>query len=180
MVVARMTTPNTYDNMLRKLPQKAGEPPLQVDDYVALRYYRLSKIEDANLSLRDDSTEGYGVTGPSEVGSASAEEAAKTTLSALIQLLNEHFGLDLTEGDQLTFDQYEERLVADTKLASQAKANDLQHYSEVFDQALTTVVIDQLLQDERIATKIQDEPEFRKFISQWLIERVYKRQRDAA
>jgi type I restriction enzyme R subunit len=166
--------------LLRKLPSRDGEPTLQIDDYVALRYYRLAKVGDYNLTLRDESGDGYAIHGPTEVGTESDAEAEKKALSELIQKLNEHFGMDLTEADQLTFDQYEERLVADPRLAEQAKANDLHHYSEVFGQALDTVVIDQLLEDQRIAAKIQDDPEFKRFIADWLIDRVYQRQRDAA
>ena len=166
--------------LLRKLPSRQGEAVLQIDDYVALRFYRLAKVGDYNLTLRDEADDGHPIRGPVAEGTDSDNEPEKKALSELIQKLNEHFGMDLTEADQLTFDQYEERLVADEKLAAQARANDLQHYSEVFGQALDTVVIDQLLQDQRIAAKIQDDPEFKRFIGNWLIDRVYKRQRDAA
>jgi type I restriction enzyme R subunit len=166
--------------LLRKLPRRSGEPVLQIDDYVALRFYRLTKVGDFDLTLREDDTSDAVVHGPTEVGTGADDEPVRKALSELIQLLNEAFGMDLTEADQLTFDQYEERLVADEKLATQAKANDLKHYAEVFGQALDSVVIDQLLQDQRIAAKIQDDPDFRKFIAEWLISRVYHRQRDAA
>jgi type I restriction enzyme R subunit len=166
--------------LLRKLPRRGGEPVLQIDDYVALRFYRLTKVGDFDLTLRDENTDGAVVHGPTEVGTGADDEPVRKALSELIEVLNEHFGMDLTEADQLTFDQYEERLVADEKLATQAKANDLKHYAEVFGQALDSVVIDQLLQDQRIAAKVQDDPEFRKFIAEWLINRVYRRQRDAA
>lgn len=144
------------------------------------RAVRLTKVGDFDLTLRDENTDGAAVYGPSDLGTGADDEPVRKALSELIERLNEHFGMDLTEADQLTFGQYEERLVADEKLATQAKANDLKHYAEVFGQALDSVVIDQLLQDQRIAAKVQDDPEFRKFIAEWLINRVYRRQRDAA
>ena len=166
--------------LLRKMPHGDDEAVLQIDDYVDLRYYRLAKVGDFNLTLRDEDSDGHVLPGMTAVGTDLDVEPGKETLSELIRKLNEQFGTDLTEVDQLTFDQYEERLVGDVKLAEQAKANDLHHYSEVFGPALDNVVIDQLLQDQRIAAKIQDDPEFRRFIADWLIGRVYERQREAS
>jgi type I restriction enzyme R subunit len=100
----------------------------------------------------------------------------------LVEKLNDVFGLDLTEADQLTFEQWEQRLVEDETLAVQAKANDMAHYGEVFPAALDNVVIEQLLQDERIAKLIQDDPDFKEYVVRAFLERVYRKQRgeDAA
>jgi hypothetical protein len=43
--------------------------------------------------------------------------------------------------------------------------------------ALDNVVIDQLLQDQWIAATTRDDPEFRRFTADWLINRIYNRQR---
>ena len=45
-------------------------------------------------------------------------------LSQIVDVMNERFGLELGEADQLLFDQFEESWAADEKLAARARNND--------------------------------------------------------
>jgi type I restriction enzyme R subunit len=62
-------------------------------------------------------------------------EEEREHLSAIIKVLNERFGLQLTIADQLLFDQFEEGWVGDSDLAAQAQANTLDNFRLVFADA---------------------------------------------
>ena len=54
-------------HLATKLPRRSSGPAYQFDDEVRLEYYRLQKISEGSISLRDG--EARALDGPSEVGS---------------------------------------------------------------------------------------------------------------
>ena len=84
-----------------KLPRRRGGPSYQFDDDVRLEYYRLQKISEGSISLRD----GYSprLEGPSEVGTGAVHEEPML-LSRLIDIINERFATDFNQADQLFLD----------------------------------------------------------------------------
>ncbi len=50
-----------------------------------------------------------------------------------MEVLNERFGLELGEADQLLFDQFEESWAADPDLVNQARNNTLENFRLVFN-----------------------------------------------
>lgn len=54
--------------LLRKMPHGDDEAVLQIDNYVDLRYYRLAKVGDFNLTLRDEDSDGHALPGMTAVG----------------------------------------------------------------------------------------------------------------
>jgi type I restriction enzyme R subunit len=85
-----------------KLPKRSAGPPYHFDDEVRLEYYRLQKISEGSISLGD----GYAkpLDGPREVGSGLVREEP-VPLSRLINVVNEQFGTDFNEADQLVDDE---------------------------------------------------------------------------
>ena len=71
-----------------------------------LEYYRLQKISEGSIPLNDG--EATALDGPSEVGSGLVREQ-EVPLSQLIYIVNERFGTDFNQADQLFFDQIVER-----------------------------------------------------------------------
>ena len=90
--------------LLSKLPRRASGPAYHLEDEVELEYYRLQKISEGSINLSRG--EGKPLTGPSDVGTGHDGDD-EILLSELIDLLNERFGTDFTEADQLFFDQIE-------------------------------------------------------------------------
>lgn len=89
-------------HLLSKLPRRRSGPHYSFDDEVRLEYYRLQKISDGSISLREG--KAAPLDGPTEVGSGMVRERP-VPLSKLIDVVNERFGTDFTEADQLFFDQ---------------------------------------------------------------------------
>jgi type I restriction enzyme R subunit len=103
-----------------KLPRRESGPRYDFDDEVRLEYYRLQKISEGSISLRDG--KGNPLDGPKAVGSGLQREE-ETPLSKLIDTLNDRFGTDFTDADQLFFDQIIEAAVGDASLGEAAAVN---------------------------------------------------------
>jgi type I restriction enzyme R subunit len=156
--------------LLTKLPRRTG-PRYRFDDQVSLQYYRLQKISEGAIPLKDGGESP--IFGPSEVGTAEARDL-RIELSQLIDLLNERFGTDFKPGDQLFFDSIREDAVADSELQQVALANTMENFGYVFLEALEGLFIDRMEQNEEITARFFDEPEFRRVVSQSLLQEVYE------
>jgi type I restriction enzyme R subunit len=75
------------------------------DDEVALRFYRLQKISDGTIKL--EAGMSVPVSGPTEVGTGKAKDT-RVELSRLIDVVNERFGTEFTQADELFFHQLRE------------------------------------------------------------------------
>jgi type I restriction enzyme R subunit len=101
-----------------KLPKRGAGPSYQFDDEVRLEYYRLQKISEGSISLSEG--QANRLDGPSEVGSGIVREDA-VPLSRLIDVVNDRFGTDFNQADQLFFDQIVEAAVSDAALRQAAE-----------------------------------------------------------
>ena len=77
--------------------------------------------------------------GPTDVGTG-RETDTDVALSTLVDKLNERFGTDFTEADQLFFDQVRATAERDEKIVEAAKANSLANFSAFFGRVLEDLV----------------------------------------
>ena len=75
-------------------------------------------------------------------------------LSQIVDVLNERFGLNLNEQDQLLFDQFEETWVADPEVAAQARNNTIENFRLVFDRRFLGTVVGRMDENEAIFKRI--------------------------
>lgn len=61
--------------------------------------------------------------------------------SSIVEVLNDHFGTDLTNVDKLFLDQFEESWLADGELADQAQNNSLDNFRLVLDNKFLQTII---------------------------------------
>ena len=94
-----------------------------------LQYYRLQKISEGQIDL--NTGDGKPLKGPSDVGTGQEDRDIK--LSELIDILNERFGTDFTQADQLFFDQIQEEAIESESLKKAAAANSKDDFRYVFD-----------------------------------------------
>ncbi len=155
-----------------KLPKRNAEPGYQFDEEVELDYYRLQKISEGSINLSD----GYArpLDGPREVGTAEVREEY-VTLSRLIDIINERFGTDLNEADQLFFDQIAEAASQNEDLRKAAEVNPLDKFQLVFQQVLESLFIERMELNEELFTDYMSKPELQELISKWLGSQVYDR-----
>jgi type I restriction enzyme, R subunit len=155
-----------------KLPRRESGPRYDFDDEVRLEYYRLQKISEGSISLRDG--KGNPLDGPKAVGSGLQREE-ETPLSRLIDTLNDRFGTDFTDADQLFFDQIIEAAVGDASLGEAAAVNPEEKFSLLFSSLLQTLFIERMEQNEDIFARFMNEKSFQNLVTDWISKEVYRR-----
>lgn len=112
--------------------------------------------------------------GPREVGTGSVREKY-VTLSRLIDIINERFGAELSEADQLFFDQIAEAASQNESLRKAAEVNSLEKFQLVFHQVLESLFIERMELNEELFTDYMSKPEFQDVVAKWLGRQVYDR-----
>ena len=125
-------------NLLAKLPPPGDGQGFVLDDEVALRYFRLQQMSEGSIDLSQG--ESDPLKGPTDVGTARAKDE-EVTLSSLIDRLNERFGTDFTEADQLFFDQIRASAENNENIAEAARANSFQDFASYLDRMLDDLFI---------------------------------------
>ncbi|MBI1292238.1 type I restriction endonuclease subunit R [bacterium] len=157
-----------------KLPRRKVGPMYNFDDDLRLEYYRLQKIGEGSISLADG--KAYPLDGPSEVGTGMVREEP-VPLSRLIDLVNDRFGTDFTQGDQLFFDQIVEAAILDAGLRQAAVANPGDKFELVFKNLLENLFVERMDQNEEIFSRFMNDAAFQKVVISWLSSEAYGRLR---
>jgi len=157
-----------------KLPRRGRGPVYDFDDDVRLEYYRLQKISEGSICLKEGA--GIALDGPTEVGSGMVREEPMA-LSRLIDIVNERFGTDFNQADQLFFDQIIEAATADETLRQAAVVNPGDKFELVFKNLLETLFVERMDQNEEIFARFMNDAAFQKVVTSWLASEAYKRLR---
>jgi len=156
--------------LLTKLPRRGSDIGVHVEDEIELQYYRLQKISEGQIDLSIG--DGRPLKGPSDVGTG--REDQDIILSELIDILNERFGTDFTQADQLFFDQIQEEATESESLKQAAIANTQEDFRYVFEKAFEGLLIDRMEGNEEIFGKLMGDKDFRDLALEHLLARVYK------
>lgn len=156
--------------LLTKLPRRLDSESVQVDDEVQLKYYRLQKISEGAINLREGEAEP--LYGPTSVGTGQPDE--EVHLSTLVEKLNERFGTTFTLADQLFFDQVRETAVANEQLRQAAKANTYENFVPVFVKQLENLFVERMDDNEEIFVRLMNDDRFREFAATILVRTVYQ------
>ncbi len=155
-----------------KLPRRRSGPAYRFDDEVRLEYYRLQKIGEGSIPLAEG--DAQALDGPTEVGSGAAR-AEEVPLSRLIDVVNERFGADFTEADQLFFDQVVEAAVSDGELRRTAAVNPEARFGLVFRQLIERLFVERMDQNEEIFVRFMNDPAFQGVVTEWMASEAYRR-----
>jgi type I restriction enzyme, R subunit len=154
-----------------KLPRRGSGIDYQFDDTVQLEYYRLQKVSEGSIVLEKDKI--ATLSGPLELGSGTLKDEEKVKLSKLIQIINDRFGTDFNEADQLFFDQIIEAALEVPSLKQAAEVNSVSKFKLVFRQVLESLFIERMSLNEELFSRFMGEADFQKIVSEWLGEQVY-------
>ncbi len=160
--------------LLTKLPKRSDGGVYHLEDDIELQYYRLQKISEGQIDLT--AGEGRPLKGPSDVGTGQDDEDVR--LSELIEILNERFGTDFTQADQLFFDQIQEEAVESEALQKAAVNNTKADFRYVFEKAFEGLLIDRMEGNEEIFGKLMSDKDFRDLAIEHLLHSVYKNLRE--
>ena len=158
--------------LLAYLPGQAAER-LDLGSEVALTHLKIAQTYEGSASLEEGGGEVVAIFS----GRGKEHEPEREHLSRIVDVMNERFGLELGDADQLLFDQFEESWAADESLAARARNNDFQNFRLVFDRTFLDTVVRRMDANEDIFKRILDEPDFRQTVLDHYAERLYGRLR---
>jgi type I restriction enzyme R subunit len=153
-----------------------SEGRLDLGREVELTHLRLEKTFEGSASLEH----GAGDVQTIFDGRGSNFEPESERLSEIVALVNERFGMNLSEADQLLFDQFEQDWLADPLLASQARENDLANFRLAFDREFMNTVVTRMDTNNEIFKKILDDSDVRDFLADAYVRKVYGQLRPPA
>jgi type I restriction enzyme, R subunit len=106
--------------LLHVLPADA-DGSLQLGEELILTHLRIEEIGSGRIQTAD----GPSQPAPAFPGGGQGENSQSATdrLSAVVDQVNQRFGLNLDERDQLVFDQFEKTWLADEELRQVARNN---------------------------------------------------------
>ncbi|MEE8210917.1 MAG: S24 family peptidase, partial [Acidiferrobacterales bacterium] len=139
-----------------------------------LEYYRLQMISEGSISLQEG--DARRLDGPTEVGSGLAR-SQPVPLSQLIDVVNERFGTDFNQADQLFFDQIVEAAMADDGLRQAAVVNPGDKFELVFRNLLEQLFVERMDQNEDIFVRFMNDEPFQKVVTAWMASEAYRRLR---
>ena len=158
--------------LLACLPGQAAER-LDLGREVELTHLKIAQTYEGSGSLEEGGGEVVAIFS----GRGPEHDPETEHLSRIVDVMNERFGLELGEADQLLFDQFEESWAADEKLAARARNNEFQNFRLVFDRTFLDTVVRRMDENEDIFKRILDEPAFRQTVLDHYAQRLYGRLR---
>ncbi len=159
-------------HLAAKLPRRKSGPAYRFDDEVRLDYYRLQKISEGSIALQNG--EARPLDGPTEVGSGMVRPQP-VPLSQLIDALNERFGTDFNQADQLFFDQIVEAAMADDRVRQAAAVNPGDKFELVFKGLLENLFVERMDQNEGIFVRFMNDAAFQNTVMEWMSSEAYRR-----
>ncbi len=159
-------------SLISKLPPPGDGKGFTLDDEVALRFFRLQQMSDGSIDLSDG--EADPLKGPTDVGTAGSKDE-DVVLSTLVGKLNERFGTDFTEADQLFFDQIQRTAEEDEKVVEAAIANEFSNFSSYLDRTLDELFIDRMEGNEEIFSRVMSDKQFRSSAHAHLAKEIFER-----
>jgi len=162
-------------NLLSKLPPPGDGQAFALDDEVALRYFRLQQMTEGSIDLGGG--DAPPLKGPTDVGTGGARDEP-VPLSSLVEKLNERFGTDFAEADQLFFDQITASAEANERIVEAARANNLPNFSAFLKRMLDELFIDRMENNEDIFSRVMQDREFRSAAHEHLAEEIFRRVRE--
>ena len=163
-------------NLAAKLPPPGNGAKVTLDDDVALKFFRLQQVSEGTIDLSQG--EADPLKGPSDVGTGQQKDT-HVALSTLVGQLNERFGTDFTEADQLFFDQVRAAAERDEKIVEAAKANSEANFSAFFGRVLDDLFIQRMEGNDEIFNRVMKDKQFRNIAQEHLAREVYERVRDS-
>ncbi len=163
-----------YCRALATMLPGTREARLDLGREVELTHLKLEKTFEGSVSL----DHGEGEVRSIFDGRGAQHDAEEEHLSKIIEIINERFGLHLTDADQFLFDQFEEAWVEDPMLAAQARQNDLANFRLAFDRTFMNTVVGRMDSNDEIFKRILDDPDFRDLLADFYVRKVYERLRN--
>jgi type I restriction enzyme R subunit len=158
--------------LLRKLPVTRDELPVAITQNVNMDLYRVQQTSAGKIVLESGTGELEPIT---ELGTGRPPQDELEALSQIIHDLNERFGTEFTEADQVFFAELGTRLMSDEALAKSAQINSKDNVRLTFDHLFDDKLADMIDRNMEIYKRVVDDAEFGAFIRAKMFELIYQR-----
>ncbi len=163
--------------LLAVLPKTASETMPDLTDSVILTHLRTEAVEnEADLSLAEG-TEAPGVALPGE-GRGPQHDEPRDSLTALIEALNQRFGMNLTDADRVWFEQQIIDAKNDDELRVIALNNDRDQYQVASDQRAEDRLVERHQSNGELFSAFYARPGFRDALLKLIADETYRYFRD--
>lgn len=158
--------------LLSRLPGQAADR-LDLGSEVELSHLRIQQTFEGTGSLEEGGGEVVAIFS----GRGKEHELDAEHLSRIVDVINERFGTDWGDADQLLFDQFEETWAADEDLGARARENSYDNFRLVFEREFMGTVVSRMEGNEEIFKRILDDLPFRAQVFDFYAEKLYERLR---
>jgi len=159
--------------LITRLPKEDDPGGFDLGDAAVLTHIRTQLIGEHNLALGEGDDEQ--VPGMAGGGRGAQSALEKVLLSRIIEVLNEKFGTELTEADQVWFDQQVEAASQNADLREVAAGNTEENFGYVFDDQFVDLLIDRQAANDDLLRMFFDKPEFKEALTTWARREVYRK-----
>ena len=124
---------------------------------LALTHYRVTKRQEQQLRLSENQGE-YALQPGNDIGSGKAHDPEKQRLSAVIQSLNDLFGAEVSDEDQVQFlNAIAQRISRQDDVMAQVKNHNAEQVMHgLFPQRVTDTVLDAMTDNEKLSLEVLD------------------------
>jgi type I restriction enzyme, R subunit len=145
---------------------------LDIGKDVVLTHLRIETKGVTDISLTPGQVEAGKVF--SGEGHGSAWEDEKETLAAIIDAINERYGLDLDDRDRLEGEKLKLTLLQDPELETFARQNSMEHYSLEFTNKWKGAILGQEERNQRLYNLLLSNPELAKLFETAIMQETYE------
>lgn len=159
--------------LLKKLPHQKNTLPLNVLNEVELDSYKIQHKYTTRLELTSGDGEQKGMK-PS--GTLPQIEEEKDLLTKIIKVLNDTYGLDLTDEDKVDLDKMKKNLYENDELMSFFNpGNSKENIKDKFDEEIDSQLLDFIDKKLEFYNKMTDD-KINKYFKMSLFNEIYDRQ----
>jgi type I restriction enzyme R subunit len=158
--------------LLLRLPRTDHGGGVDLDGAVILTHLRTDLVAEHQILSLTDGTDDP-LAGPQGGGHGKQDEQPMEALSALINALNERFGMDLGEADRIWFEQQESVLRNDEDVRVVALNNDFQQFEVYLEPKVQDKIVERHGANDGLFQAFFDKPEFKEQMLKWLTKSLY-------
>lgn len=160
-----------YVKALRTLLRDAATGGLDLGDDLVLTHLRLQRHDPTDLELIPDEVEASKVFIGD--GTGSGQDPKRESLAELIAAINERFGTELDERDQLEAEKVQVTLEADPELKTFANANPIDNFALEFSAKFKSAILDTEAHTQRLYDLLLTNPELAAMIEAEVMRATY-------
>ena len=164
--------------LFKKLPKTGDYRMPELEDEIALEFYRLEKTFEGSIDLEKDS-----IIEQKPIVSASTKrsfEEKLVQLSTLIEKINKIFGTEFSASDGLFLKQLEEDMLTDESIIEQVIVNSLENFKLGLNKKFDETLIARRKQNAKLVNTIISDADLKSYLIDYFAQIIHSKSKEAA